>query len=190
MLVATLGLVALLKPDHAKRVVGHHPSKKQILIIFGPLTVLALVGVVFGFWLQNRSQTAKKGLTNSASNTSVLQKADATELLPSYEVLSETTKGNDTRVTVFVGGKDAAKLGRLNDKLLGQYKAKITKTSLYIDYFDDRQSAIDYFSKITNKKTTQTEKTKLTSHYVAITTYSSQLGAHFTVLPDVQKLLK
>ena len=191
-LVAVAMAIALVRPQYVKKLLGHHPHKKQVILVGLPLLLLSVSGIAFGTWLHARSQTAAKTsqTVDDPNRVLIQQKVAATDTLPAYELLSQTTKGKDMRVTVVVGTKDKTKLTLLNNKLIAQYKTKAAKTTLYIDYFDDRQAAKDYFAKIADKKISQTDRTNLAKHYVAIATYSAQLGPQFVIVPDVGSLLK
>ncbi len=112
-----------------------------------------------------------------------------TEKELSYSVISENKRGTLNRVEVYTTETSDDRLIKLNDKLLDQYKPGLT--ILYIDYFNDKTVASDYFSKQNDPNISEAEKDQLYTHYIANLVYNTNSGLKELVRQgDNQKVLK
>lgn len=132
--------------------------------VFTGIVVAVVVLVVLGSGEENKTNN-DPGETAPSSST---------EKPLNYEVVEEIPGGTTLVMRVYTTEKDSEKLIRLTDKLFNEHKD--TLTHLTIDYFDDKQLAVDYFSKVSDEKLSETEKEEMASHYVAGFYYNTTSG--------------
>lgn len=165
--VLLITLLSYFKPHHAQKIVRHNPTKKRALLLGLPLIALAAGGVAFGLWLQH-DQSSRKNRPEPVVITSSTQPKNApSNDLPGYEVLSTGSKIGQPRLTVYISSNNQDKVRTLNAKLYDQYKKNYQGT-WWIDYFDNKSVAEQYFTKISNPKVSTNDRKELTKHYIAI----------------------
>jgi len=156
------------------------------------------------FLISNRTalNSSSKQDSTKDSRTKNLKPLEKPVAVPNgvenYELIAVRRSKDSIRVEIYTKEKDNADLIKLNDVLYAKYqnevvisdkKVKTEKkptdkpspgpekpTSLYIDYFDDKEVASVYFNKILNKQLPKAEKQKLYPHYTAVMVANSLLG--------------
>ncbi len=163
LLIALLW-IGLTSPHRIKGLFGRRPNKKQVLLVFIPLLLVALVSSVFATWLFLNGRTSQKKQSTSTVQVRSGGKTKTVEL-PQYEKVSDTDKNGVRRVTYWVDSSDAVKISLVNEKVFPEYKSDKTKT-LYLNYFDDKTVATTYYDRLKDAKISNEDKKELTSHFV------------------------
>lgn len=183
--LVVLGL-ALYKPRLLKKLPHPKIPRKKALVLLAGATLVLLAFTVWQGWRLHQ-ESHRKHVQQTIANTP--PKNSASGNLPGYEILSTTTKGNNTRTTVLIDTTDSAKITALNEVLVKQYPPVAGK-SVFIDYFNDRATADDYFAKLADKKTTTAQKQQLSSHYLALRTAVSGTKDNLLIISDIRKSVK
>jgi hypothetical protein len=169
VLIICIALVAVLVFDRKyadlHKIIKRRQLKRIRLALLLLLIGFAVITVIVA--IKHRDTTIKNR-DNIITDTNKSQpKVPPTKELPAYQVLANKSDGTDTlRVTVYTLSTDRQKLVNLNNKLVADFK-KAPITKLYINYFDDKVVASNYFELIGSSKTTAAQKKKLFSHYIA-----------------------
>jgi hypothetical protein len=124
--------IGLTSPHRLKGIFGRRPNKKQVLLVFIPLTLIALTSSIFASGLFLNGQTSQKKQTTNTIQVRSGGKTKTVEL-PQYEKVSDTDKNGVRRVTYWVNSSDAVKISLVNEKVFPEYKSDKTKT-LYVLY--------------------------------------------------------
>lgn len=163
LLIAVLW-IGLTSPHRLKGIFGRRPNKKQVLLVFIPLTLIALTSSIFASGLFLNGRTSQKKQTTNTIQVRSGGKTKTVEL-PQYEKVSDTDKNGVRRVTYWVNSSDAVKISLVNEKVFPEYKSDKTKT-LYLNYFDDRTVATTYYDRLKDAKISNEDKKKLTGHFI------------------------
>jgi len=156
--------MGLTSPHRLKGIFGRRPNKKQVLLVFIPLTLIALTSSIFASGLFLNGRTSQKKQTTNTIQVRSGGKTKTVEL-PQYEKVSDTDKNGVRRVTYWVNSSDAVKISLVNEKVFPEYKSDKTKT-LYLNYFDDRTVATTYYDRLKDAKISNEDKKKLTGHFI------------------------
>lgn len=156
--------IGLTSPHRLKGIFGRRPNKKQVLLVFIPLTLIALTSSIFASGLFLNGRTSQKKQTTNTIQVRSGGKTKTVEL-PQYEKVSDTDKNGVRRVTYWVNSSDAVKISLVNEKVFPEYKSDKTKT-LYLNYFDDRTVATTYYDRLKDAKISNEDKKKLTGHFI------------------------
>lgn len=161
-------------------------------IVIGSILLFLQVAVVIAAYANPHPAPYpddKPAQTTQKTEEKPQKPAESAEKELSYEVLGESKSGTLNRVKVYTTETTDDRLIKLNDKLLAQYKPGLTH--LYIDYFNDKTAATDYFNKQSNPNISEAEKDQLYTHYIANMVYNTTSGLKQLVRQgDTQKVLK
>lgn len=91
-----------------------------------------------------------------------------------YEIVKKVPGGTTLVLRIYTTEKENEKLIKLTDKLFEENKKGLTH--LTIDYFDDKELASDYFSKLSDERITEAEKDTMFTHYIAGFQYNTVTG--------------
>lgn len=145
-------------------------TKKKALIIGG-----IVIGFIVIVGMFDNSTVAP-----SVPATVVPQETVKEEPLK-YEIVKKVAGGTTLTLRVYTQEKEDQRIIQLTDKILSENKGL---THLFIDYFDDKQLATEYFDKLGNDSISETEKDKMFSHYIANLKYNTT--TNFKVLSKNQ----
>lgn len=173
-------------------------SKKRNLakpIIIGLILIIVTQGAALLWQFRGNSRSGSSSSTIQEDARKIAPKVAATVYLPAYEVLSKKdVDANTTRVTIYTLEKNSQKLVALNKKLKDEYTLKSTDGQnnfiLYIDYFDDKTVAGNYFTLINDSKTTAAQKRKLLSHYIAMSSPSFKTPENLLMLGNQNQIIE
>lgn len=141
--------------------------------------VLALLAGFVLYRISNSSDTKK---------VEVVRYGGAGPAEGSYEVIATTKNGQSSRVSVVIGNLSNEELIALNDRLYEENKG--LSRSVYIDYFDDKDAAKDYFAKINDPSSSGDQKKELVEHYKAVMVSTDQLQKKLFTIGRETQLLK
>lgn len=149
--------------------------------------VVSLILIIIGAIQISRNEVQKNDVPVSTIPVSNKAKIDDNSPLQ-YKVVDQKKSGESLRVTVITPETSDARIIAINDKVYAEFKDK--SKSLFIDYFDDEEISKIYFTKITDKKTSDKDKKNLLSHYIALMTANEISGKKLNKITANNSLLK
>ncbi len=171
------------------------------------ISVTVLVLLIIGFFIANKywlNQDDKKPASPPTSSRFILTSDEVTKKLESapisgplqYKFISIYT-APDSKAPKFIYYStefDNTRLIEMNDKILkelkDQGKIKDDDTSYSISYFDDEQVAKTYFTKITDKKTTDNDKNSMRKSYTATYVFSKAFEFSYIMKISSAQIIK
>lgn len=132
-----------------------------------PARLIAVAGLliifVAGAWFLDKKKEKPSTLVKT---TPIVTYGSSGPASGAYEVVATQNNGGTLRVSVVTNKKTDADLIQINDLLLSEYENRAK--SLFIDYFDDKEVAKIYFSKMNDSRIAMEQKKELVRHYIAV----------------------
>ena len=141
------------------------------------VTVASLIIIGIAVSTSPKQETATKSQDKplaTEQSTTPAKTNDApkpTVTAPVYEILSSDKSNDLLRVTVYTTETADDKLIAMNDKLVADNKKGVTH--LFIDYFNDKAAAKNYFDKQADDSLSEAQKDELYTHYIAKMVYNT-----------------
>ena len=123
---------------------------------------------------QSVAKTETQPVEQKAAPAKVVETPKSAEVALQYEILSNDKTNQLRRITVYTSETSDDRVIKLNDKLLGENKDGIT--NLYIDYFNSKDAAKNYFAKQADDSISEAQKNEAYTHYIASMKYNTTTG--------------